>query len=154
MNFKQGILACFFLIVTTVTLNVQSEAETPEPENKLQFHAIQSDIIRDIMRRINHAYYETQLDEFQREESLLENSTYLIVSVNELLVASEFLTYALPGFNLTEDEKGLFQAIALQLQIEANNIRKAAERKDFEQLNISYQRLTDTCNACHELFRF
>ena len=154
MNFKKSLIYCLVTIIVTISLTAQSGPEQQPPENKLRFHAIQSDIIRDIMHRINHSYYESQIDEFQREEALVENTTYLIVSVNELLVASEFLTHALPGFNLTEEEKDIFQAVAIQLQVEASNIRKAAERRDYEQMNASYQRLTDTCGACHELFRF
>ena len=154
MNFKHDLIFCSFLIFNGLSSNSYSETTQEETKNKLQFHAIQSDIIRDIMHRINHAYYEAQMDEFQREETLVENTTYLIISINELLVASGFLNYALPGFDLSEEEKNIFQAAALQLQNEATSIRRAAQMKDYEQMNASYQRLTDTCGACHELFRF
>lgn len=131
-----------------------SESDMSDQFEELKFHAIYSENLRDIMHRMNQLVYEKELNELEKKEIRVQHLQSLLDTVNELVVASESLTEALPGFDLNKDEQDIFQAMAKQLQIEANNIRKIAEKTDHTNMELAYKRLNDTCAACHELFRF
>ena len=154
MNYKSFLIALFFLSAISGSVKVRSDSDEYDSSNELIFHAIQSETLRKIMDRINQSHYENELNEFQQKEIRQQNTQLLFVNVNELLIAADLLTQSLSGFDLSEDEKNIFQAMAKQLQEEAYNIRRADALNDIENMNIAYQRLTDTCTACHELFRF
>ncbi len=142
-------ICCLVYAKTTIT-----GPSISDQDNKLKFHAIYSEELREIMRRMNQLVFEKELNELQKMEARVQHLRNLIDTVNELVVASESLTEALPGFELSHEEREIFYAMAKQLQIEANNIRKTAEETDYTYMDIAYQRLNDTCAACHELFRF
>jgi cytochrome c556 len=78
----------------------------------------------------------------------------LFDTASELLLAAKKLDQALPGIELTVPEKTIFETVARQLQIEANNLGYMAQNSDKEGMQMTYKRLNDTCIACHELFRF
>ena len=134
--------------------SVYSEDNSPILVDELKYHAIHSENLRDIMHRMNQLVYEKELNDMQKSEIRTGYIQNLVDTVNELAVASESLTEALPGFDLSEEEKNIFQGLAKQLQIEAYNIRLMAERFDDTEMQAAYQRFNDTCSVCHELFRF
>ncbi len=118
----------------------------PDQENVLKLHVIYSENIQEIMQRLSMSVYEENLDMEQIEE-LFDNAS-------ELYLTAKSLKQALPGIDLTVSEKSIFENIAKQLQIEANNLGYMAQNNDKEGMQMVYKRLNDTCVACHELFRF
>lgn len=145
------ILVLFLNLLATGIANPDSD--TPDKNEILKFHAIYSEEIRVIMNELNESIYEAETSKTEKElhEQSLE---HLIETANDLIFATLNLKQALPGFNLTNEEKDIFQAMAMQLQLEASNIRTQAETDNYLAIENSYQRLNDTCAACHELFRF
>ncbi len=153
-TFRKLISTYLVIFLPCIAFSAHPETDNKYQEDKLQFHAIQSDLIKDIMHRINSSYYEAAPDEFESDENLQENITHLIININELMIATLYLNRAMPAFDLTDEEKQIFQSVAAQLNQEAISLRQATEKRDYHKMNVSYQRLTDTCAACHELFRF
>ncbi len=133
---------------------VHSETDSLIAPDKLKFHVIYSENLRDIMQRMNELVYKKELSELNKKELLSQHLEDLVYTVNELGYAAIFLQEALPGFKLSTEEKDIFHAIAIQLQNEAENIKEMAEQNDTVNMERSYKRLNDTCSACHELFRF
>jgi len=88
------------------------------------------------------------------EALTMEQINEIFDRASELHLAAKKLTQALPGIDLTESEKNIFENIARQLQIEANNLGYMAQNNDKQGMEIIYQRLNYTCAACHDLFRF
>jgi len=131
-----------------------TEIDSPTTPEKLEFHVIYSKDLRDIMQRLNQLIYKKELSELSKKELRNQYMEELVYTVNELGYAAIFLQEALPGFDLSTEEKDIFQAIAIQLQKEAENIKEMAEQNDTVNMDRSYKRLNDTCSACHELFRF
>ncbi len=117
-----------------------------DPEQPLKLHVIYSKNIQDIMHRLSSSVYE--------EELTMDQINILFDNASELLVAAKRLNQALPGIELTVTEKSIFENVARQLQIEANNLGYMATNNDKEGIEITYKRLQETCVACHELFRF
>jgi len=127
----------------------ESESEfdsEPEQQETIKLHVIYSEKIQTIMHRLSLSVYEEKLTMDQINE--------LFDTASELLLAAKKLDQALPGIELTVPEKTIFETVARQLQIEANNLGYMAQNSDKEGMQMTYKRLNDTCIACHELFRF
>jgi cytochrome c556 len=135
----------FLLFLCSTTVAITAELET-EQEDTIKLHVIYSEKIQAIMQRLSISVYEEKLTMDQINE-LFDNAS-------ELLLAAKNLTQALPGIELTVPEKSIFENVARQLQIEANNLGYMTQNNDKEGIEIVYKRINETCIACHELFRF
>ena len=143
------------LIIGIVIANTAySEIDSSVTPDKLEFHVVYSEDLREIMQRLNQLVYKKELSELNIKELRNRHLEELVYTVNELGYAAIFLQEALPGFDLSTEEKDIFHAIAIQLQKEAENIKEMADQDDTVNMERSYKRLNDTCSACHELFRF
>lgn len=136
------------IFVFLFCLSVITHAESTESDNTetIKLHVIQSEKIQTIMQKLSLSLYE--------EELTIEQINELFDHASELLLAAKKLDEALPGIELTVPEKRIFENVARQLQIEANNLGYMAQNNDKEGIQMTYKRLNDTCIACHELFRF
>jgi cytochrome c556 len=139
----KSISILFFLAFSAI---INAETITPESDEILKLHVIQSKKIKTIMEKLSLSLYEEKLT-MKQINALFDNAS-------ELLIAAKNMNQALPGIELTVAEKSIFENVAKQLQIEANNLGYMAQHNDKEGIEISYRRLQDTCVACHELFRF
>lgn len=136
------------------TTTAYSEIDSSITPEKLEFHVVYSEDLRDIMQRLNQLVYKKELSELHKKEFRSQHLEDLVYTVNELGFAAIILQEALPGFELNTEEQDIFHAIAIQLQKEAEIIKEMAEQNDTVNMERSYKRLNDTCSACHELFRF
>jgi cytochrome c556 len=132
-------LLLFFLFAVVTTAE-------PEPEKDIKLHVIYSEKLQTIMHKLSLSVYE--------EELTLEQINKLFDNASELYIAAKELDQAIPGIELTYTEKNIFENIARQLQIEANNMGFMAKNNDKEGLQMTYDRLSQTCSACHDLFRY
>lgn len=143
-------------LLSFFTLGSAMTAE-PEKSRKLKtplIHVIISDRIRDIMQKLNQLMNERGLSALEIMEYRVEYLKDLIITSNELVKAAENMTDAIPGVRIEPQNQVTFEALAKQLQEQAINIAFLAEQTDEEGLEPAYQRMSQTCNACHALFRF
>lgn len=133
-------------ILLLFLLGLMPIASIAEQEQPLKLHVIFSEKIQGIMQRLSSSVYE--------EELTMDQINELFDNASELLLAAKSLNQALPGIELTVAEKRIFENVARQLQIEANNLGYMATNNDKEGSQLTYKRLQETCIACHELFRF
>lgn len=152
--FKNNYFLTGLLLFLVSANTVCSETDSSDSSEKLEFHVVHSEDLRDIMQRLNQLVYKTELDELKKNELRTQHLDDLVYTVNELGFAAIVLQEALPGFDLSTEEKDIFHALAIQLQKEAETIKEMAEENDTANMERSYKRLNDTCSACHELFRF
>ncbi len=131
----------FLLFFSSIAITAE-----PDQENVLKLHVIYSENIQKIMQRLSLSVYDNELTMEQIED--------LFDIASELYLAATNLKQALPGIDLSVSEKNIFENIAKQLQVEANNLGYMAQQNDYKGMKIVYERLNNTCAACHELFRF
>lgn len=149
------ILSLLLLLTSiTITKTAWSDSEQSDANDPLIFHAIYSEKLRKIMHQLSQSVYDKKLDISESKKIRIENRQELFDNASELYITAKNLTQALPGFDLSIDEKNTFEGLARQLQIEANNLGYMTEVDDTEGMEAVFQRLNNTCNACHELFRF
>ena len=134
------------LLIFLLSLPATSIAEPEQQEEDIRLHVIYSEKLQAIMHKLSSSVYE--------EELSLEQIDELYDNASELYLAAKELDQALPGIDLSYAEKNIFENLARQLQIEANNMGHMAEKNDKEGLQITYERLSRTCAACHDLFRY
>jgi cytochrome c556 len=154
-NKKYHCITAFLIAMFFVSVAHTDTTDIVDPvyEENLKFHAIYSEELRKIMTKISGHLYGA---EKSKSEKIIhgENLEELIDTLNELMSAAINLRQALPGFELNNEEKTIFKAMVIQLQAEANKIKILAKADNYHDMEESYQRLNDTCAACHELFRF
>jgi len=140
-----SILLLTFLCIISVTW-----AEQQQPA----LHGIYSKQLRTIMLRMNQLVYEREMTALQVQEVRERQLRQLIDTVADLVKAGEVLTDAVPGIELNREDQVIFRAMARQLFQEAQNLGTLVEEKNYAALDPAYRRLNETCNACHNLFRF
>jgi hypothetical protein len=132
--------------------------ETPIPDPDLSRHGMVGERLQMIMQNINASIHDsTNVDE-QGEKVGEEDMPDMIEAVEELLYFAEFMSMNPPRRDLGENQMVTFRALASQLYTEALNVRDIARdynlsTYDFDLLNTAYERMYQTCAACHELFR-
>ncbi len=139
------IFISLLLFFASLTIAATEEPD-PEQESIMKLHVIHSKNIQNIMQRLSLSLYD--------EELTMDQINELFDRASELLLSAKKLNQALPGIELTIPEKSIFENVARQLQIEANNLGYMAQNNDKEGVKITYERIQNTCIACHELFRF
>jgi len=116
-------------------------------------HGIYSEKLKTVMLRMNQLVFEREMTALQVLEEREQHLQQLIDAVADLVRAAETLTDAVPGIALIKEDQVVFRAMANQLYREAQAIGVMVEEKNYSALDPAYQRLNETCNACHSLFR-
>jgi cytochrome c556 len=133
-------------LLLSFSLITFADTTDSDEDEVIKLHVIQSEKIQAIMEKLSLSLYE--------EELTMEQINKLFDHASELLITAKDMNQALSGIELTVSEKRIFENVAKHLQIEANNLGYMAQNNDKKGIEITYKRLTDTCVACHELFRF
>ncbi len=134
---------------------VFAEDGPPQPlpgKSKSVLNAIHSDDVRIIMRRLNVLAYEREYTELELEKLRARQIKLLALTAGELAQTAEQLPEDIQN-NLSREDQTTFRAMASQLYSESLRLEEAVEANDHNALNAGYQRLRETCNACHRLFR-
>ena len=139
-----------FLLLTLLCVISISGAGQQGPA----LHGIYSEKLKTIMLRMNQLVYEREMTALQVQEARGQHLQQLIDTVGELVKSAEVLTDAVPGIALSRENQAVFRAMAHQLFQEAQNISGLVAEKNYAALDPAYQRLNETCAACHSLFRF
>ena len=152
MFFRILFVALFSCLVVSAV--VTAEQEHAKKLKTPLIHVIVSDRIQEIMQKLNQLMNERNLSALEIMEHRVEYLKDLIITANNLVDAAEQLTDAIPGVHIEPQNQVTFEALAKQLQEQAVNIAFLAEQTDEIGLEPAYQRMSETCNACHALFRF
>lgn len=134
-----------------------SAAEPPPATGDAARHAISSERLKSVMEGI-HASILQRLEEGGVEGAEVAGLADLAGAVEELLYHAELLTPETAPQALSTSDIVTFRALASQLYTEALAVRDIATAApstnyEFNQLEVAYERLYQTCAACHALFR-
>lgn len=146
---RTTILVLLILLPTAASI-----AQTAQDANA---HAISSERLKSVMDGI-HDTILRRMEEGGVEGAEVAGLADLAGAVEELLYHAELLTPETAPQKLSTSDIVTFRALASQLYTEALNVRDIAAAApsttyEFNQLEITYERLYQTCAACHALFR-
>ena len=154
-----GIIIFSLLIIYLFKFSLHA-GEVPIPpspgnmeKNKAALNVIHSLKLKTIMGRLNMLAYEREYTELELNQLRAEQIELLIQAANELAQSVENLPDITAGPELSEADRITFRAMAGQLYRETRNLQNAYDAGHLEELEPLYQRLHETCNACHRLFR-
>lgn len=144
--------------VMSVNLNSDESSETLD-EKEVSLHSNSSERLLNIMQQIS-----SLLDSQENPGKLNFNDVDiddLVESVEELLFYAEIMALKVPATQLEESHNVVFSAMASKLYDETLNIQslissydlKAMNYSEANMLNDALVRLSQTCQACHQLFR-
>jgi cytochrome c556 len=122
-------------------------------QEKHTLHAMSSEKLREIMQDLNLSAYKGGVPDLQDGKMSKEKMAGLIEAVEELLFHAELLSTGQPSVKLKETELATFRAMAGQLYTETLNLQQLTEYNDYHAIEPAYERLNQTCIACHNLFR-
>lgn len=144
-----SIISLVFLLISPISHSTEQDV-IKEP----LIHVIVSDQIREIMLKLNDLVNARGMTALQIMELRVQHLRDLISTIDDLVDASEELNDAIPGIRLSPENKITLEALAKKLQDEAAHLKTMAEETNYAGMEPAYQRLTSTCEACHQLFRF
>lgn len=133
-------------------------ADGPPDEPGSFDHAVSSDRLRAIMEDINRSIQDDSDGGTVPGAVDPAQLAQLTGAVEELLYHAELMSAESAPRQLTDSAVVTFRALASQLYTEALNVKSLAGANpatthDFNLLNAGYERLYQTCTACHDLFR-
>ncbi|HSR62655.1 MAG TPA: hypothetical protein VLN56_04540 [Gammaproteobacteria bacterium] len=131
----------------------ESGSDNQSMEGKPVLHSISSDRVRTIMRQLNEASANEEVTHPELGDMQVVYMDDLLEAVEELVISAEMMQSMSPVPNLDENERVTFRAMASQLYTEALYLKAQAETYDYEGADYTYERLMQTCVACHSLFR-
>lgn len=162
---KSALAFLFVLLITAFIMsanlksNDEEEVVAEEEDKQYLLHAESSERLFNIMQQIS-AIADSQhgSEDISFTE---EDMTNLVEAVEELLFYAELMTLKVPANQLEESNNVIFSAVASKLYSEALNIQQLTKSYDLHAtdysqdhlLNEAFTRLSQTCNACHQLFR-
>jgi len=156
---KSAIIVFFLIFFVTISvINFQSNTIQPD-DNQYLLHAESSERLLQIMQEINPIAGQKIIEEPANISD--DEMTDLIEAVEELLFYAELMSVKVPA-NVTEENKSvIFSAMASKLYDEALNIQELTKNYNFHIVDHSeqhiideaFERLNQTCIACHQLFR-
>ena len=144
-----------FTLFTLAPLYIVAEDSARGQEQTTAAHAIASERLSNIMQNLNQTVTNTNDPDNIPEEIIEEDLDDMREAVEELLFHAEMLSTEIPGPDLDETGIVTFRALSGQLYTETLNIKQIAENysvTDQELLYSAYERLYQTCAACHDLF--
>jgi hypothetical protein len=146
------------LLLLPLAAGAESPDDAPVPVPEPGQHGMVGERLRMIMENINFSIHDANDVDAQREPIAAERMDDMVDAVQELMFFAEFMNLNPPRRDLGENQIVTFRALATRLYDEALSIRDIAldydlATHDFELLNSAYERLYQTCAACHELFR-
>jgi len=135
-----------------------ADDDTPIPDPEISRHGMVGERLQLIMQNIRAGVHDINDVEASGEPLTQERLDDMVEAVQDLMYFAEFMSLNPPRLDLGENQIVTFRALASQLYTEALNVRGIAESynldsRDFELLDSAYERMYQTCAACHELFR-
>ena len=150
MYLKTLLLGSTIFLTASSLLLAEDSSEKLETSKTL-LHAIHSDEIRNIMRRLDSLVYEREYTELELQKL---NKKQIELLAKEALTLSQTAAN-LPNIdslnNLSDEDQLAFNAMATELKDFAIELKKESDAN--HETETLYIKLQSTCNTCHQLFR-
>ena len=149
--------ALLLLVSAVATACAPSKLKPAMPNlvdtGKPALHAIDSNDLRELMKRLNNLMYERNLtsQEIDAQQRIAE--TQVKNAANDLNQAIDGIIATMPKLNLDPSEQKVFHSLALNLREDAYKLKFEAEAHQLEAIPGTLEKMSATCTSCHALFR-
>jgi hypothetical protein len=139
------------IFLTTSPLLLAEDNSGKLETGKTILHAIHSDEIRNIMRRLNRLIYEREYTELELQELNKKQIELLAEEALSLYKTATNLP-SIDSLNILSDEDQLaFKAMVAELKDITTELKRESDAN--HETEAIYIKLQSTCNTCHQLFR-
>ena len=151
-----GVLLAAFLL--TVCMNVSTQAEDDihqhrRVQTRSILYGVHSEQLYETMLRLNTLISYSQHSALPLDHEKNEFLQQLIETTDEVVKSAQSLKEIDPADKLGTEQTSTFISLADQLHTEALNIKINTKNMNIEELNQAFDKLNQTCNTCHKLFR-
>lgn len=144
-----AVLSLFAGCVDTAPQRAKSLPDTGSPA----LHAVNDTRLRELMDRINSLMFERFMTEQDLDKERRRQTRQIAEAAADLNAAVGGLLARLPELPLSDAERVAFRALAEKLRAQAGELQAQAEANRVDALSGNLERMSYTCNACHQLFR-
>lgn len=137
------------------TPSAQQRVEAPALANTgvPALHAIDSNELRNVMRRINNLMHERNLTSQEMDSQQRLATTQVIDAAKGLDESIDGIIAVMPSLKLAPGEDTAFRSLAVKLRDDAYKLKFQAETHQLELIPATLERMSSTCNSCHALYR-
>lgn len=122
-------------------------------ETSALLNVIHSEQLRGIMQRLDTLAYEREYTALELQKIRERQIQKLVDVTRELMKSSEQLREIAPDVQVSREDLVTFRAMAAQLHRETLDLEESIQHGYAPELDRGYERMRDTCTACHRLFR-
>lgn len=149
----RSLLIVIALLTSNPLIAEDAALEAPASAAGPALHAVRSERVRQIMVRMNALLYERMYTALELDRERARQLAALADTAAELAGTADAIPEALSDLDLPVEERTTFQALANQLYTRALELQGLAAANRYHALDAAIERLNETCNACHSLFR-
>ena len=148
---KKTLLILLLLMHSGICKSTEEAIATETPEDIYANHAGSSERLRFIMRNLNSAYQESKHSDIRKDRIVNDNMAEMLEAIEKLLSSTELMANVKSG--LDESKRDIFKSLVSQLYTETLNLQQISNNYEYQRIPSAYQRLNQTCEDCHRLFR-
>lgn len=116
-------------------------------------HAVKSSKLKEVMHDLNNIVFERFYSEIDRDKMRVRYSKEIAGIVASMSKDIKTIQETGNELDLTEEQRLMFKTLAMELEQEGENLTKIATEYRTESIRPAIDRLVNTCNRCHGLFR-
>lgn len=153
---QKNLLLLLLLVATVVACNPAEKYITAPhlvATGSAALHAIDSNELRQVMGRMNGLMFERNLTDQELDRQRHQALSQVIEAADGVEQAITAILATQPRLNLDAGEQKVFLALAVRLGEEAKTLKIQAVTHQDEQIPATLEKISTTCNACHQLFR-
>jgi len=148
--------ATLIIIVILLGCSINPQMQVPNTlrdTGRPTLHAVQNERLNDLMLRMNALVFEQIQTEIEISRDRRRKALRIAEAANKLQQSVDLILAAQPALNLGQHESTVFVALANRLKEQALQLENLARHHQIESLPEAMTQITNTCNACHSLFR-
>ena len=146
------------LVAIVILLGCSASPQTRHP-NTLHdtgnpaLHAVQNERLNDLMLRMNALIFEQIRTEIEISQDRRRKALRIAKAAGKLQQSVDLIIAVQPSLNLEQHESAAFVALANKLKKQAIQLENLARDNQIKALPEYMTQITNTCKACHSLFR-
>jgi len=149
----KNLFLCFCTLLLCGCVTEQAMQAHLSDTGKPALHAVQSERLKAVMRELNDLMFERMLNEVQIDRQRRYRIEEIVEVAEKLLNTLQYIPNALQDLSLLEQEQQIFLKLSEKLKQQVILLKLEAEKNHVDTLPTSVNRIVETCNACHHIFR-
>jgi Cytochrome C' len=152
-------ISCFVIVAGLACSDTQSKSSsTPTEASAITIdshglHNVRNADLRMIMGKLQALHLDRISDEIEITGDLQRDICDLAAMAESLAADAQLMPLLLRDSTMTDESRRVMGTMSSRLRLEAEELARAANRRDLPAVRNNLQSMLDTCIACHNEFR-